>query len=89
MQSPPRRTVKELLLHMANELKALLSVIPKKSRNIFQNFLVARQRSENVENGVCPLNWPMNGVKPARKTAGKPSRKTAGKPAKKTAGRHN
>jgi len=48
MQSPPRRTVKELLLHMANELKSLLSIIPKKSRNIFKNFLIARQRSEKI-----------------------------------------
>jgi hypothetical protein len=71
MQSPPRRTVKELLLHMANELRTLLSVIPKKSRNIFKNFLIARQRSENVENGVCPLNWTMNGVRPSKTKAGR------------------
>ena len=73
MQSPPRRTVKELLLHMANELRTLLSVIPKKSRNIFKNFLIVRQRSENVENGVCPLNWPEWGqaLQSARRMADK------------------
>jgi len=64
---------------MANELRTLLSVIPKKSRNIFKNFLIARQRFENVENGVCPLNWPMNEVRPSSPPEEWRIKKTAGK----------
>ena len=35
MQSPPRRPVKELLLHVVNELLLFSAVMPKKSRYIF------------------------------------------------------
>jgi len=35
MQSPPRRTVKDLLLHMANEIEVLLSGIPKNVKKYF------------------------------------------------------
>jgi len=38
MHSPPRRTVNELFLHMADELLVYSAVMPKKSRNIFAPF---------------------------------------------------